>query len=114
MKKIYLCHDFDGVYDNAKTITDYIITLISYNKFASYISPTHLFGMLYDKIDSSLYSEYCISLLKDCNLMIVFGENSKTDECIHQIDYCKKHNIPVIDYVDYCKQYIHKSTKTWS
>ena len=103
MKKIYLCHDFSGIYDNVKLITDYIKVLISYDKNVSYISPVHLFGILYDKVDSSLYSEYCISLLKDCDMMIVFGEKSKTDECEYQINYCKKHNIPIIEYVDYCK-----------
>ena len=110
MKKIYLCHEFDGIYENAKIITDYINNLVTYNKFASYISSVHLFGMLHDKIDSSLYSKYCISVLKDCNMMIVFGENSKTNECKYQINYCKKHNIPVIEYVDYCKKYTNKST----
>ena len=109
MEKIYLCHEFDGIYENAKIITDHIKTLVSYNKFVSYISPTHLFGMLHNRIDSSLYLEYCISLLKDCDLMIVFGDNSKTEECKYQIDYCIKHNIPIIEYVDYCKKYIKKS-----
>ena len=107
MKKVYLCHEFDGVYDNAKIISDYIKTLVTYNKSALYISPVHLFGILYDNIDSKLYSKYCVSLLKDCDMMIVFGEESKSDECIYQIDYCKKHNIPVVEYVDYCKK--HKS-----
>lgn len=110
MKKVYLCHEFDGIYDNAKLITDYIKSLITYNKFAIYISPVHLFGMLHNIVDSSLYSEYCISLLKDCDMMITFGDQSKNKECTHQINYCKKHNIPVIEYVDYCKKYTNKST----
>lgn len=106
MKKVYLCHEFDGVYDNAKIITDHIKTLVSYNKFAAYISPVHLFGMLHNIIDTSLYLEYCTSLLKDCNMMIIFGDQSKNEECIYQINFCKKHNIPVVEYVDYCKSYI--------
>ena len=110
MKKIYLCHEFEGIYENAKIITDNIKTLVSYNKSASYISPVHLFGVLYNRVSSKLYSEYCISLLKDCDIMIVFGEKSKTDECINQIEYCKNHNIPIIEYVDYCKKYMN-STK---
>ena len=105
MKKFYLCHEFEGIYDNVKTITNYIKELVNCNKNALYISSVHLFGVLHDKIDSSLYSKYCISLLKDCDAMIVFGENSKTTECLYQIDYCKKHNIPVIEYVDYCKNH---------
>jgi hypothetical protein len=109
MKKIYLCHDFNGIYDNVKIISDRINSLITYNKFASYISPVHLFGILYDKVEPELYFNYCTSLLKDCDIMIIFGENSKTDECIHQISYCKNLGIPIIEYVDYCKNYM-KST----
>ena len=107
MKKIYLCHEFDGIYDNAKTITSYIKTLVTYNKSAAYISPVHLFGVLYNTIDISSYLNYCTSLLKCCDMMIVFGNNSKNEEGIYQINYCKEHNIPVIEYVDYCKKYIN-------
>ena len=110
MEKIYLCHEFDGIYDNVKIITDYIKTLVSYNKFSAYISPVHLFGILHNR-NKSLYLEYCISVLKDCDMMIVFGENSKNDECKYQIDYCIKNNIPVIEYVDYCKRYIKPTVK---
>lgn len=111
MKKIYLCHEYGGVYDYAKEIADHIKMLITYNKFASYISPVLSFGMLHDRVDSELYSEYCLSLLKDCNMMIIFEDKSKTEQCLSEIEYCRKHNIPVIEYVDYCKRYFKPITE---
>lgn len=105
MKKIYLCHDFGAIYANVKDISAHIKTLYEYNEHAAYISPTLTFGLLYDKTPTECYYKYCTSLLKDCDMMLVFEGESDSDECLFEKTYCKKHRIPIVDYVDYCKQY---------
>ena len=105
MKKIYLCHDFGAIYANVKDISAHIKTLNSYNEHVAYISPTLTFGILYDRITPECYYEYCISLLKDCDMMLVFDGESESDECLIEKEYCRTHKIPIVDYVDYCKRY---------
>ena len=105
MKRVYLCHEFGGIYDNSKKITENINVLISYNKKSVYISPILLFGHLYDKVKYSLYIDYCLSELKTCDIMITFGEDSYSKECMIEKEFCKTHNIPIVDYIDYCKRY---------
>lgn len=105
MKKIYLCHDFNGIYDNAKKVIEYIDCLISYNNEALYVSPILLLGSLYYKLDNNLKVKYCLHELKSCDIMITFGKNSLSRDCLTEKEYCKNNNINIIDYIDYCKQY---------
>ena len=105
MKKIYICHEFGGIYENAKKVVDYIEQLVTYNKNAAYISPILTFGCLTDKIDYTLIMDYSLSILQDCDLMITFGDESLSRGCIIEKNYCNDHNIPMIDFVDYCKKY---------
>lgn len=105
MKKIYLCHDFGAVYANVKDISAHIKTLFSLNDKVAYISPTLTFGLLYDKVESECYYNYCISLLKDCDMMMTFDGEDTFDECIIEKEYCKSHKIPIVKYSEYCKRY---------
>jgi len=104
--KIYLCHEFDGIYDNAKSIVDYIDKLVSYNSNAVYISSILLFGNLYDRINNDLFIDYKLSILQDCDTMIIFGDKSLTEDCNIEKEYCNQHNIKIIEFIDYCKQYL--------
>ena len=47
MKKVYICHEFGGEYENAKSIVNYIKKLASYDTNVLYISPVLLFGCLF-------------------------------------------------------------------
>ena len=49
--------------------------------------------------------DYSLAILNDCDLMITFGDESLSRGCIIEKDYCNDHNIPMIDFVDYCKKY---------
>lgn len=106
MKKVYICHEFGGEYENAKSIVNYIKKLASYDTNALYISPVLLFGCLYDDIPYDTSIEYCKELLKDCDLMLTFGELSNSTGCMLEKDFCEKKNIKIIDYSDYIAQYI--------
>lgn len=106
MKKVYICHEFGGIYDNAKLIVDYLDKLVSYNEDAVYISPVLMFGSLYDTIDYDKSIEYCKEILKDCDLMITFGDESNSTGCLIEKEFCKDNGIKIIDFVQYCKQFI--------
>lgn len=108
MKKIYICHEFGGVYDNAKLIVDHIHKLVSFNKRAVYISPVLMFGHLNEQIPYELSMEYCKEILKGCDLMLTFGDASNSRGCMIEKDFCKRRNIKVMDYIDYLKQYTNK------
>lgn len=103
MKKVYICHEFGGIYDNVKKIVEYINKLVTYDDKVVYISPVLLFGNLYDTIPYDLSIEYCKSVLKDCDMMITFGDESNSTGCMIEKEFCKEHNIEVIDYIDYFK-----------
>ena len=106
MKKIYICHEYGGIYDNAKIVVNYIKKLVSYNRNNIYISPILLFGMLYDIVPYDMSMEYCLQVLKDCDSMIIFGDESKSKGCIIEKEFCEKNNIPIIEFTDYCKRFM--------
>ena len=104
MKKVYICHDFQGIYDNAKKVVDYVKKLISINQNCIYISPILLFGFLYDSnLSYDKQMDYCYALLSDCDLMITFGEESMGNGATLEKEYCKSHNIKVMEFSEYCK-----------
>lgn len=104
LNRIYLCHDFDGIYDNARKIVDYIDKLVSYKSNAVYVSPILLFGSLHDRLPTDLITKYKLSVLQDCDMMIVFDNESESEDCEIEKKYCNQHNIKIIDFIDYCKQ----------
>lgn len=106
MKKAYICHEYGGMYDNVKIVVDYIKKLTSYNNNVAYISPILLFGMLYDTIPYEKSIEYCLSILVDCDFMIIFGEESNSKGCSIEKKFCNDNNIPIIEFRDYCKRYM--------
>jgi len=106
LRKIYLCHEFDGIYSNARDIVEHIDKLVSYNSDAIYISPILLFGNLYDKLRIDLITKYKLDILNGCDAMIIFGNKSQTEDCNIEKSYCNQHNIKIIEFTDYCKQYL--------
>ena len=104
LNRVYLCYKFDGIYDNAKKIIKYINKLVEYNKNTVYISPILLFGSIYDKLTTDEILEYRLSILKDCDLMIDFKDNSDTEDCEIERKYCGKHNIKIVEFTDYFKK----------
>lgn len=105
MKKIYISHEFGGIYDNAKEIVDYIKQLISINRNAVYISPVLLYGCVYDTLPYQVSMDYCTEILKDCDMMITFGDKSNSTGCMLEKEFCRLNNIKVIDFEDYRKLY---------
>lgn len=105
MKKVYICHEFGGIYDNAKKVTNYLKELVRCNENIVYISPILTFGVLYDQVNYDIGMDYCIELLKNCDLMITFGKHSESKGCIIEKIYCENHKIPIIDYNEFIKNY---------
>ena len=104
MKKIYICHDFQGIYENVKKVVEYIKKLTTINQNCVYISPILLFGFLYDSdLSYDKQMEYCYTLLDECDLMITFGEESIGTGATLEKEYCKSHNIKIIDFSEYYK-----------
>ena len=105
MKKIYICHEYGGIYDNIKDIVSIIKQLALIDSNNIYISPILLFGILEDIVSYNKSLEYCLEILKDCDIMITFGNKSETNGCLIEKEFCNNHNIQIIEFDEFCKNY---------
>ena len=96
-KIVYICHQFGGKRENFEKVTRLARKLSEENPKICFLSPIHALSYL-------TYNEYpdeelnkCLFLLDMCDEMWVFGEDSNSEGCIKEKEYCGKYKIPIID-----------------
>ena len=97
MKIVYICHEFGGKKKNVKRVANIIKGLIKKYPDICFVSPIHAFGFYYHDTDYLKGIEYCLTLLKVCNEMWTFGEKSNSRGCLIEKEYCKEHNIKIVE-----------------
>ena len=104
MKKIYICHEFGGESSNVKKVRSLMVDLIKKNPNNVYISPILLYKDVYYTVPYDIGMEYCISILKDCDEMITFGDWSNSKGCLIEKEFCKNNNIKITDFSEFIKE----------
>ena len=95
--RIYISHQYGGKEENKLHVENIIKELVKNNPQHTYVSPIHAVGFLYNDVSYEQGIEYCLDLLKMCDVMYTFGEHSNSKGCIIEKRFCKDNNIPIID-----------------
>jgi hypothetical protein len=108
MTKIYVSHPFGGLAKNKKN-ADSILKWLQDDMgvfpikepFGSdthniFLSPIHILGHLYDKVDYDTGISWCIDLLSGCDAIIMCNGWENSTGCNLELAYAKAHNIRVI------------------
>lgn len=106
MKKtlIYISHPYGGLAENKTEVEAMMRVLCSqkrYTKNYCFVSPIHNFGHLYEAMSYKKGLKLCIDLLANCKAMVVMGDWKNSEGCTAEMRYCRKHNIPVIEFKDF-------------
>ena len=96
-KLVYICHQYGGLEGNYDKITKLVRELTEEYPECCFLSPVHALSYLDYNENRCAEIEKCIFLLDMCDEMWVFGENSLSDGCLKEKEYCGKHKIPIID-----------------
>lgn len=96
-KVVYISHQFGGKKENYDKVTELVTKLSIMYPEICFVSPIHATGFMYDKVSYEQGMEYCLTLLDMCDEMWVFGEFSESIGCMIEKEYCKAHNIPIIE-----------------
>lgn len=94
-KTIYISHPFGGKRKNLKAIEKKIKQFIKVFPNLCFISPVHTFGFLYNIIPYEEGLWNCKHLLSRCDEMWVFGDFTESKGCMAEIEFCKRHDIPM-------------------
>lgn len=103
VNKIYICHQYGGDESNKQHIEQIIKALIKKESaYSLYMSPVHALGFLYNDVDYKTGITYCLELLKQCDVMYVFGKYSQSKGCTIEKQFCLMNNIKMqtIDLYD--------------
>lgn len=102
MKKIYVAYPYGGNIKNKEFVERFIKKLTKDNKDFLFLSPIHCFGYMYDDIDYINGMEFCLELLKTCDLLLIppFPEFRNSTGCCIEYGFAKGKNIPIIDWLD--------------
>lgn len=111
MTKIYVSHPFGGLAKNKKN-ADSVLKWLQDNMgvfpikepFGSdthniFLSPIHILGHLYDKVDYDTGIDWCIDLLSGCDAIVMCNGWENSTGCNLELAYAKGpkgHNIRVI------------------
>jgi hypothetical protein len=96
--RIYICHQYSGLEENKIHVESIIKQLVRDNPQHTFISPINCFGYLYNEVSYKQGIEYCLDLLKMCDVMYTFGKWSNSRGCKIEKQFCEDNNIPIKDY----------------
>lgn len=90
MKKIYVCHPFQGKKSNKESITHICQYLAKRGVMP--ISPVHSFSYLNDNIpeERAKAMEFCLELLEVCDCIFFFGDYENSEGCRMEMDLAKQ------------------------
>lgn len=97
--KIYVAHPYDGKEENKKKVEKFIK---KYSKeiAATFISPIHSFGFMYDDIDYEKGINMCLDLLGICDAIIIpeFEKIKTSKGCLMELGFAKAKEITIFDW----------------
>lgn len=108
MTKIYISHPYGGLAKNKKN-ADSVLKWLQDNMgvfpikepFGSdthniFLSPIHILGHLYDKVDYDTGVDWCIDILSGCDAIVMCNGWENSTGCNLELAYANGHNIRVI------------------
>lgn len=93
-KLVYVAHPYGGNESNRKKIDVIMENLVLNDASHDYISPIHNFGYVYltgDNYQRGL--DICLSLLGQCDILVLCPEWESSRGCKGEFEYAKKHSI---------------------
>ena len=93
-KLVYVAHPYGGKESNRKKIDVIMEDLVLNDASHDYISPIHNFGYVYltgDNYQRGL--DICLSLLGQCDILVLCPECESSRGCKGEFEYAKKHSI---------------------
>ena len=105
---VYISHEFGGELENVQRTEELIKDLIKKYDQVQPVSPIHATGFLYNEVSYEKGIDWCLNLLRLCDVMIVFGHESMSRGCIIEKEFCDEFNIPILDIDDFDEYYKRK------
>lgn len=93
-KLVYIAHPYGGKESNRKKIDVIMGDLVLNDTSHDYISPIHNFGYVYligDDYQRGL--DICLSLLGQCDILVLCPEWESSRGCKGEFEFAKKHSI---------------------
>ena len=93
-KLVYVAHSYGGKESNRKKIDVIMGNLVLNDTSHDYISPIHNFGYVYltgDDYQRGL--NICLSLLTQCDILVLCPEWQASRGCKGEFEFAKKHSI---------------------
>ena len=100
---VYISHIYQNKQENLDIVANKIRELQKEYPTYLFISPMHMFQMLYDVVDYDKGMEFCLFMLEKCDEMWVVCSKDKAEESVgvqREIEYCKEFGIPYY----YCEE----------
>ena len=92
---VYLSHAYGGKKENADEVAMVMLKLVRQYPNSVFFSPIHNFPF-YEDMDYEIGLQRCLDFLPYCHSMIVIGEYKDSNGCLAEIEFCKKHGIPIV------------------
>ena len=89
---IYISHAYSGKEENKIEVEQIVRQLIKEYPQHTFISPIHTFGYLYKDVEYAIGLQMCLNLLAVCDVMWVYGEQSKG--VLAEIEWCIENKKP--------------------
>lgn len=117
--KVYIAHPYGGLKDNKEKVEEFIKKLINSNLLGkgaaqvTYVSPIHSFGYLYDDVDYEKGIDMCLSLLRDCSILIIpkFYKIKKSKGCLMELAAAKVLGIDIKYWEDLEREFTLNNDK---
>lgn len=83
---IYISHAYSAKEENKIEVEQIVRRLVKDHPQHTFISPIHCFGYMYNDVKYDVGMKMCIDLLAACDVMWVYGEQSKG--VLAEIEWC--------------------------
>lgn len=97
MKLVYLCFQYGGNEDNVETIREIALSLQKNSTGLLYIVPHLALGYMYNELNFEDGMTLCLELLAKCDMMVTFGDFSRSPGCEIEKQFCSETDIPIMD-----------------
>lgn len=101
-KMIYIAHPVGNHGDFDKNIAEtnkILLELCMSEKYEDkyiFVTPITMYADMYYKVTYDKGMDICLNLLSKCDEIWVFGEYDRSTGCLLELEYAKKHDIPVV------------------
>ncbi len=102
--KVYVAHPYEGKEENKKKVEKFI-KKHSKEIGATFISPIHSFGFMYNDIDYEKGIDMCLDLLEICDAIIIpkFEKIKNSKGCLMELGFSKAKEIMIFDWETFNK-----------